>query len=245
MIFDAVNDNVFVGLELRGNDNWDYGCYYGRYCQVIVKDFVEEGFSFGRGQVSCTASGCGTGFRSTEACECLAIDCTNGFWICTAFRCAAAGCSGSGFKQWGSANGPGVTYCAAHDCGTGFDGSDWDDMQVGCVATDCTVGSSYATMHSGQAFYNCTTNEYSGAGADNRYKTKFGTQLTQNPFNDPDAGDFSLNDTAGGGAEIDDTMANWAAGAIAGPQQQQSPLVESTGGGGSSVIPAYPHQSGT
>ena len=99
-------------------------------------------------------------------------------------------------------------------------------------------------MHSGQAFYNSTTNEYPGAGANDRYQTKYGTQLTQNPFNDPDAGDFSLNDTAGGGAEIDDTMSTWAAGAVAGPQQQQTPLVESSGGGSTTVVTPGPVQIG-
>ena len=237
-------NNVFIGVELRGNDNWDYGAYYGRYAQCVVKDCVEEAFSFGKSHVSCTASGCGKGFRSTNACECLAIDCTDGYYICTAFRSAASGCSGYGFYRWSSTTGPGITYCAAHDCGTGFYGGNWQNISVGCVATSCTTGTDYTLMNSGQAFWNCTTNEYSGAGADNRYKTRFGTQLTQNPFNDPDAGDFSLNDTAGGGAEIDDTMSNWAAGAVAGPQQQQTPLVESAGGSSTTVVTPGPVQIG-
>ena len=238
------NDNSFIGLELRGNSNWDYGAYSGRFVQVVCKDFVDVGFAFGKSHISCTASGCGKGFRSTNACECLAMDCTDGFYICTAFRSAASGCSGYGFYAWGGTTGPGLTYCAAHDCGTGFHGTSWNDVSVGCVATSCTLGSSYLLMDSGQAFWNCTTNEYSGAGANDRYGMRYGTQLTQNPFNDPDAGDFSLNDTAGGGAEIDDTMSNWAAGAIAGPQQQQTPLVESSGGGSTTVVTPGPVQIG-
>ena len=210
-------NNSFVGIELRGNDDWDYGGYYGRYVQCLVKDFAEEAFSYGKSHVSCTASGCGNGFRSTNACECLAIDCTNGFYICTAFRSAASGCSGYGFYMWSNVTGPGITYCAAHDCGTGFYGGDWKNISVGCVATSCTTGTDFTLMNSGQAFWNCTTNEYSGAGANDRYRMRYGTQLTSQPFNDPDSGDFSLNDTAGGGAEIDDTMSNWAAGAVAGP----------------------------
>ena len=237
-------NNVFVGLELRGNDDWDYGGYFGHYAQCVAKDFGEIGFGFGKSHVSCTASGCTKGFQSTNASECLAIDCTDGYWVCTAIRSAASGCSNYGFYQWGNTTGPGLCYCAAHDCGTGFYGYDWKGLQVGCVATDCTLGTTYAMMHSGQAFYNCTTNEYTGAGANDRYQTKYGTQLTQNPFNDPDAGDFSLNDTAGGGAEIDDTMSNWAAGAVAGPQQQQSGQLKSTGGGSTTVVTPGPVQIG-
>ena len=233
----------FIGLELRGNDDWDDGGNYGYYTSCVAKEFNTQGFAFQKSATSCYADGCGYGCRSGAAIESLAIDCTDGYRICTAFRCAAVSCSGYGFLEY-ARQFSGVSYCAAHDCGTGFhsDG-DWRGSQIGNVASSCTRGCSYNNMQSGMAFYNCTENEKSGHGANQRYGTRYGTQLTQQPFNDPDNGDFTLNDTAGGGAELTATLPNWASRSIAGPQQQQSPLLESSSGG-ASVIPARPIQIG-
>ena len=222
-----------VGFEIDGNDNWNSAFHEVRCSMCKAQNFDQYGFENGPGQIQCAAVDCATaGFYNTSGFESVASGCATGFTGGGAFRCAAYDCSSTGFAE-ANDTGPGVSFCVADSCGTGFSMGDNRGHEVGNVATNCTTGcSGDRTMHSGQVFYNNTTNVTGSTDANTENGFRYGLQLTAAPFEDAANLDFSLNSDSGGGADLVDRLANWGSGAIAGPQQQQTALVESSGGGG-------------
>jgi len=174
-------------------------------------------------------------------------------------NCYAEDCAGFGFKDSSRYVGYGNI---AHDCDIGFQQDSFHGLWVNCVADDCVTGFSlirtsihqcvatnclhsfaadvsyYSTMFS-CAGYNNTNAPQARIAVNSDYTT-----LTADPWEDQSASppDFRLNDTAGGGAALRGR-------GYAYPTQtavcDTSAFITARSGGGSSVFPAYPHQSGT
>ena len=241
-----------TGIEVRGNDTWVRGvggkisCY-----NCIVKDVTGYGYALSGSSMchSCRAENCGSGssyeygFGSASVNECVTVDCSPyGFYAChSAFRSAAhGGVYGFGISQYQS-----IANCIADGCSTtGFVALSTRARNTNSIAINCATGSSALGGDGpGMAFYNCTTNVASNS--DNPYGTESQKQLTADPFNDAANQDYTLNDTAGGGAELAERSPKWGAGvSVDGPQQQQSAQLKSTGGGSTTVVTPGPVQLG-
>ena len=146
--------------------------------------------------VSCTATGCTTGFGSTIGMFCTAADCTTGFSGRGGSNSTATGCT-TGFKAEQFTRGYYVN-CTAHDCGTGFlSGTTAQITQIatiGCISHSCTTGftgGGAETYQQSCATYNCTsstsgTKEY-GDGV---------SVFTADPCVDAAGGDYTLTAAA-------------------------------------------------
>ena len=239
---------LLAGFDIDCDDEWIGGTNVRCSINCIVRDADGNGFncydSFKCAAYNCTNSG-GTAYGfsngSGMCAECYAEDCDNGFNFQSGFRNVAHGCSGYGILIQ---NYHGAAFNIADECGTGLYGSDRGASAFN-MATNCTTGAS-GTMWATIA-YNNTTN-VSGTPPVGGYGPGGGTpvlQLTADPYEDRTGTppDYRLNDTAGGGAELEDYAPKWGAGTIAGPQEQFAGILKSSGGG-SSVIPARPIQIG-
>lgn len=241
-----------TGLELRGNTTWAraFNGIHSNARNCVAKEFTQFGFYYTNksSATSCRAESCGSGsssdcgFNSAALNECIAIDCDpSGFYnYVSAARCVAHGGT-YGFYQTADINAA-VTTCVADGAtGTGFWTNQGSPRATNCVAINCGTGVTEIENGGGNAFWNNTQN----FSATSNLTHASELQLTSNPFNDSAAYDYSLNDISGGGSELATRSPKFGAGVSeGGPQQQQSAQLKSTGGG-SSVFPAYPHQSGT
>lgn len=137
--------------------------------------------------LQCLAVGCQTGF-SEIACtivDCLAYNCTNGF-------VSGAGAFNGTFR-----------HCTAYNCNLGFSFSaDQITLVDWCLAYGCTTyGFSFAGVRQSCYVFNCAAG---GNGTGNIFQTPFDNvnfiALSANPFVNAAGGDFSLNNSPGGGA---------------------------------------------
>ena len=137
-----------------------------------------------------------------------------GFASCWATNCIVSG-GGTGSTSVGfSQTTLGACWrCVAYNVATGFVGANTfrPSQSVSCIASTCATGfsgnntaGSYSHWCRGCATYNCTASsanlnqsvQYTGAGVGNTVITV----LSADPFTNAASGDFSLNNTAGGGA---------------------------------------------
>ena len=224
--------NSFVsGFDVDCDDEWEHGIDVDLCVNCIVRNATGDGFDSSRNCHACAAYNCGGyGFKGGNYAECAAYDCANGFEVGNAhgaFRCLAHGCAGYGVY---TGNYGDTTACVADECGTGFYTAN-RGMSGWNMATNCTTGGQ-EHMPGLAAGYNNTSNWYSTSVSGGiavhlqltagHYEARTGTPP-----------DFRINDTAGGGAELDEYAPKFAAGSIAGPQAQFAAIVKSTGGGGS------------
>ena len=248
---DSAQNNA-VGIEVRGNDTWarGFGGIHTNAHNCVAKNFTDYGYYFSAISLSTSsrAESCGSGssnhcgFFQGGMSECIAIDCDpNGFYNYEgATRCVTHGGT-YGFYQPSEITEAAVACVADGASNTGFWTNQAGARARDCVAINCAVGVSEIMDGGGNAFYNNTANFSATSGLTHVNET----QLTADPFTDAPNYDYTLNDTAGGGAELATRHPKFGAGVSeGGPQQQMSAQLKSTGGG-SSVIPAYPHQSGT
>jgi hypothetical protein len=139
---------------------------------------------FTGGSLKCWADGCGTGFNIATLCaqECLATDCTgDGFSASVSgtkfFRCTSDGNGGDGFDV---AQGCSLTEClATNNTGFGINGAT-SGFLFNCASYNNTAGRTDLTS---------------------RYDWEPIT-LSVDPYTNAAADDYSLNNTAGGGADL-------------------------------------------
>lgn len=163
---------------------------------------------------------CTTGFSQTFYTRCEAVNCpTMGFSGGTAQLCKASGC-GKGFHQVNS------TFCLSYSNTTGFADNGFGYELQHCVAygnsavgfeaqTDDRIGSggnsniyciSYGngtygfTTGENRTFINCAYGNNTSGNISGTAREFGSITLTADPFTNAAGGDFSLNNTAGGGA---------------------------------------------
>jgi hypothetical protein len=191
-----------AGVNLSGS--------HGRVINCLAES-IATGFSSatsankvrGSGATSCTTGFSGTG----EFAGCKASGGTTGFSATTTGQvacrhCVASGCSGSGFSVAG--NGITVAQSTAYGCGANgflvgaFVGSVFDScLAVGNAGRGFAGGDESALLVSCAGFDNGDGDHNFPASAAADFVT-----LTADPFTDAAGGDFTLNSTAGGGAEL-------------------------------------------
>ena len=237
---------LLAGFDIDCDDEWIGGTNVRCSINCIARNADGHGFvcydSFKCAAYNCTNSG-GTayGFKNSSGicAECYAEDCDNGFNLASGFRNVAHGCSGYGIYIQ---NYHGAAFNIADECGTGLYGSDRGASAFN-MATNCTTGASgqmWATIA-----YNNTTN-VSGSPPVGNFAANPVLQLTADPYEDRTGTppDYRLNDTEGGGAELENYAPKWAAGTIAGPQEQFAAILKSSGGGSTTVVTPGPVQVG-
>lgn len=164
------------------------------------------GFSSGSGNgevTRCYAETCTSGFATGGLTSfCVAKSCTSGFPCMSAVLCLAYSCT-TGF---GSNRGQSVfANCTAYSCTTGFGNSSgtnsYKNTAINCIATNCS-GYGFDFRGFASALYNCAG--YSNTGNVQTVTTPCQVigfiTLSASPFTNAASGDFSLNNTAGGGA---------------------------------------------
>ncbi len=158
------------------------------------------GFNGGNIYRNCQASGGTTGFAGGGTyVACVANGNTTGFdKPITAVGCIAYGCSGDGFT--GDAFGSSYHSCTSY--GNGGDGFDMNN--TGTYSSCLAYGNTgYGFRSSGTvAFLTGCAAGSNTAGASTGTITQVGSlvSVTADPFTNAAGGDFSLNNTAGGGA---------------------------------------------
>lgn len=163
--------------------------------------------------------------HSTIACRCKADSCGDaGFLNLTTQHCYAKSCA-DGFRTNNTTK---ITFYrdVAHACTIGFqsESSSLDKTYIGCIAYKCTADGWDMTNYDMFVFQECISYGNSGYGWDfhasnlaMHFKNCAGgsntsgnfddeptfnddfVTLTADPFTDGDNGDFTINDTAGGG----------------------------------------------
>ena len=247
--FSTSRISFVTGFEVRGNSTWAKGFRTKVNCtNCVAKGLTENGFILSDNSVAayCRAEDCGDvsgskgGFLYGVQCECIAIDCSPfGFKDGISFRCVAhGGTYGFELSQYHS-----LVTCVADGCSdTGFYATSNRARSENSVAMNCATGATALGAYGpGNAFYNNTAN--SSDDDYNRYVNV--KQLSSDPFNDAPNYDYTLNDTAGGGAELAERSPKFGAGVSeGGPQQQQSAQLKSTGSGSTTVVTPGPIQIG-
>lgn len=157
------------------------------------------GFSASTAYVEmCSADSCGTGFSSSNT------------WYCSATNCTAIGFVNSGHFSiavncpigFSITAGTTISSSIAYACTTvGFAANSVPNMLNNCIAEACGGGFSIDNSPGAGAFrcfaYNNTTNFSAASGGIVDI-----TVLTASPFTNAAGLDFSLNNTAGGGALV-------------------------------------------
>lgn len=207
---------VFKNLEADGQDNativgFGGGAWFDRFLECTARD-CPTGFSGTAPQqfVQCDAHSCATtGFSVVAAVCCEAHSCATGFTGVTTNQwshCLAASCT-TGFSGAFSLV---VHHCTADECTTGFSfgASQPGANVVSCLASNCTTGFSVQVTN---PLIACAGYD-NGTDVSNVNDNNTFTTLSADPYVNKAGGDYRLNDTAGGGADI--------RGAAVGPMSQ-------------------------
>jgi len=243
-------------LEIRGGGKATKGIHIGNYHNTaylcVVKDCGGTGSGYPTGfygsglAIACHAEDCEYGyFFQLVSKDCSAKDCTYGWFLNyskdIAINCIADNCSTKGF--WVAGDSLNSINCVAYNCSNiGIQVTNRGHAYR-CGAHSCGKGFSidgYAGQIIDSWVYNNTTNFH--AGADN-YQNLNCQTLTADPFES--STDFRLNDAAAGGALLAGKGAAFGAGTQTSYSDINAFTTEPAGSSGSSVYPAYPHQSGT
>jgi len=198
------------GFALASNVNYADSC--------VAVNCTNGGFSDGK-LYKCSTDSCSIGYTYSTAASAQYMYCvaksstTVGFQVTRSelIGCIASLCA-KGFENTAGTSNEGNVYvnCTAYDSTTlGFASVNGNCLFIKCVATSGTYGFSINTGNSGGrliscAGYNNSTADvlYSGAASGMGIYNQDFITLSADPFTDASTGDFSLNDTAGGGAEL-------------------------------------------
>ena len=206
--FDGNSRTLSRGLLLLGHA---YTCEFLNFTNNAVVDNSDVGVTL----FNCSATGCSTqpAFNSVSCVDCVAFDNTvTGFTSGTTnsrfIRCVAdsnSGASSDGFTSGGSIQKQSYMNCVAYNNGRhGFVfASSRGTQAINCIS-EANAGTGY--IHSGNvqmllmncAYFNNGTNVT--LGTDVGSSNVGGILGTSSFFTNATAGDFSLNNTAGGGA---------------------------------------------
>jgi hypothetical protein len=155
--------------------------------------FVSGGYYF------CTADTCATGFNSIKAIFSVAKSCTTGFLAFSLLsKCIATSCT-TGFNN-SSTTGFADT-CVAYNGTTGFLGSSNSAVFYRCLAHTNTTGYSVTSIGS-FGWQNVTYNNGTALSVAGSVPSAFYSMIScsADPCTSVAGGDFSINNTAGGGA---------------------------------------------
>ncbi len=185
------------GQDGSGNGGFLTGGARAGIYDCVALDCPGDGFS-GFHASSCQADGCGVGFQSCFCSGCVSQDGTTGFNNSDVFNCIADSNSGTGFLQASTV----LANCSSYN--NGSDGVTVTRAQVitNCISTD-NGGFGFNLINEESSLVKCATfNNTSG-----RTDVTLGQQdidaitLSGDPFTDAANDDFSLNNTAGAGAD--------------------------------------------
>lgn len=205
----STNNNLIHSIAFDGNSCSGIHAFYltagsreGLY-DCVAYNFVAAAYRTGNATmyiVRCYASGTGYGFDGASvAVNCVAEGCSVGFAYCkNCIGCIADSCT-TGFTDDGGGT---RVNCTAYGCTTGFSltGS---DVMINCLSVG-NSGYGYYVSSSGLfgTLLNCA--DYNNSSGRTQSPSQFvdinPITLTANPFTNASGDDFSLNNTAGGGA---------------------------------------------
>lgn len=194
-----------TNIELNGNSGTGNTAGAGAgplFYLCLCRNFTAGGaFAFsGSMALRCAAISCSTGFGSGSFYYCMADTCGVGYGGASyPVGCIAKGCTTRGYEM--SFTKP--LNCIAYNC---VDGYDWTASQGGAsYTTNCIAyGNSGFGFKSG-AFSggHFTFNDAAGNNTSGNFSGTIdegAITLTADPFTNAAGGDFSINNTAGGGA---------------------------------------------
>ena len=210
-----------ISIEVNGNNNATNGFFQRVNYNSVVYDCIarnctngfvagkQNGFNYGCAAYSCT----GYGFNGGSPAYCLADGCLYGYGDVNAnntnkeiFCCIAANCTGTGFMLQNSLGATVYKSVAYNNGGDGFFVNYDVSQHHQCIAVNNggygfkiygTTGAD--AFMTDCADYNNTSGRLNNtlSGVDFRP-----INLTTDPFTSASTGDFTLNNNAGGGAEL-------------------------------------------
>lgn len=213
----VLTNNIWsiVNVKVDGNNNstitgFSTGARSATYLCVAYR--CTTGFDGAASQkpLNCFASTCTTGFNGGNMIGCVAYSCTTGYSLANSNNSAsdsiAYSCSGDGFIL---SVGCTVDNCVAYgNTGDGFDISAATTENVSnCIAVGNT-GYGFNTPSTASALAGCrvikcaTYNNTAGAFNTTPVWAYGNITLTGDPFTNAAGGIFSLNNTAGAGADV-------------------------------------------
>jgi hypothetical protein len=202
--FDGDSNTAVSGPNISGSSNLFIDCVFSNFTDTSMfgLSMTSAGTAF-----ACKASNCYNGFvvTSSRAHKCWADACSNtGFIIGnsgTAETCLASDCTGDGFA--GTGNVIRLRNCTSD--GNGGDGFDFTGGGVSlfnCIATNNT-GMGFNGAVNITSLFRCASKTNTGGRTDISSKYDFSPiLLTVDPYTDAASDDYSLNNTAGGGADL-------------------------------------------
>jgi len=170
-------------------------------CEAVNCDASITNYGFSVGQhTSCKAVDCGIGFQiGGQNCS-IAIGCNKGFQPdpysshnCLAYDCVI------GIDLWSV--GARAVNCTVDNCTTGMKTSSLYQFIANCIISNCTTA--FDEVSTGEdlqrvALWNNTSD---GDIPSVEFNDYYIIELTADPYTDSANDDYTLNDTAGGGAE--------------------------------------------
>jgi hypothetical protein len=151
--------------------------------------------------IACKAQNCTTGFATGGFLKCWADACGLGFNVTTVVcGCIASDCTGDGYNL--GLNGTNAVRCVAD--GNGGDGFDLTSTTAECI--ECV-----SSFNTGMGFNGNTTGllwrcaSITNTGGRTDFASRYDVEpilLTVDPYTNAGADDYSINNTAGGGADL-------------------------------------------
>jgi hypothetical protein len=179
------------------------GIYTASGYRILGERITVKNCRYGFGTIpfrfyKCLADNCTRGFDDTFAVGCESYGCVTGFYLSETIDCIAAECSGVGFSLDGF--GTTCSHCTAYDCTDGFDANSYPNECISCIA----YGNSGYGFDGTRGLIACAagsnTSGNTSTGATHNFQIPTLIALTADPFVNAASRDFSLNNTAGGGA---------------------------------------------
>lgn len=207
---------ALVNIELDGNSGTSNkgvvqsSTYVANIFNCIARNCPGDGFT---GVVTasidrCAAINCGNGFNTfLNACRCVAQGCSGkGFLSVSApTDCRASGNTGIGFDFASFTGGISVKNCTSHGNGShGFSYSYDIGILINCIATsNGGWGFAGSAANNGLTLINFATRSNTSGAVQNAVVNVINSiTLSADPYTAVGSNDFSLNNTAGGGALV-------------------------------------------
>lgn len=235
-------------IEVDGNNNATYGFYIADQFTSVAENCIARncsyGFScgsFGGHAVNCSAIDCTTsGFDKVFGVNCHADSCTIGFGGITKhlFGCIASNCTNEGFS---TGNSYPFTWDRCVAVNNGSDGfkNGYNIGQLNQCISSGNGGYGYRVGTSSMLMTDCADyNNVSGRDIIGSNPLDIRPiNLTADPFTSASTGDFTLNNDAGGGAELRQIQLSGLAGVNGVFDIGAIDAVVTAGGGGSQFHP--------
>jgi len=208
--------SLFINLEYDANNgSGNVGGFQNTGCfRCVVRNAsAANAFGFSGTQTRCAAINCTFGYTGSYSSYCIADSCGTG-WnnACTGAFNIAISSTGNGFSM---SAGSRQSNSIAYGCLNGFNiasGAGAGTAQVvNCIAYGCGQYGFRSDTVNTLMIFNCAAGSNTSGNTVNCFEDGSIT-LTSDPFTNTAAKDFSLNNTAGGGALLRAAGIRWGDG---------------------------------